>query len=283
MLRLVNRIRANTKRRWFKIYARGPPLAKSFKKIRFKQKEENMKLCQVLAIDSGIRNKSKSELTTLHRAAEKSELYAGLNRTYRPRDEEGEKFPDERQHASLKSKEVLAKLQDIMSEALDIELTKDVGNCSAKADIVVDGETVLKDVPVSYLLFLEKQLDDVFTFVNKMPILDPSEIWTFDPGQNLYRSEPVETTKTKKRMTPVVLYEATKEHPAQVKEVTEDIVVGSWSATKFSGALTADRKELLVSRIQKLQKAVKFAREEANSIEVTKKSASSALFGFILK
>lgn len=242
-----------------------------------------MKLCQVLAIDSGVRNKSKSELTALHRAAEKPELYAGLNRTYRPRDEEGEKFPDERQHASLKSKEVLSKLQEIMAEAMDTELTKDVGNCSAKANIEVDGTVILKDVPVSYLLYLEKQLDDVFTFVNKMPTLDASEVWTFDPGQNLFRSEPTETTKTKKRMTPVVLYEATDKHPAQVREVTEDVVVGSWSATKFSGALTADRKELLVSRIQRLQKAVKFAREEANSLEVEKKTASSALFDYLLK
>lgn len=242
-----------------------------------------MKLCQVLAIDSGVRNKSKSELTALHRSAEKPELYSGLNRTYRPKDEDGEKFPDERQHVALRSKEVLAKLKDIMSEALDIELTKDVGNCSAKADVKVGEEVVLKDVPVSYLLYLEKQLDDVFTFINKMPQLDASEAWSFDPGQNLHRSVPTETTKTKKKMTPVVLYEATREHPAQVREVTEDVAVGFWSATKFSGALTADRKEVLVSRIQQLQKAVKFAREEANSAEVEKKNASSALFNFILK
>jgi len=97
------------------------------------------------------------------------------------------------------------------------------------------------------------------------------------------RSVSVETTKTKKKMTPVVLYEATKEHPAQVKEVTEDVVVGFWSATKFSGALSGDRKEVLVSRIQQLQKAVKFAREEANGEVVEKKNASAALFGFLLK
>jgi len=242
-----------------------------------------MKLCQVLAIDSGIRSKAKTELTNLHRSAEKQELYSGLNRTYRPKDEDGEKFPDEKQHVALKSKEVLAKLQDIMSEALDIELTKDMGNCHAKASVVVEGQTILADMPVSYLLYLEKQLEDLNTFVTKMPILDPSELWTFDPGQNLMRSVSVETTKTKKKMTPVVLYEATKEHPAQVKEVTEDVVVGFWSATKFSGALSGDRKEVLVSRIQQLQKAVKFAREEANGEVVEKKNASAALFGFLLK
>jgi len=242
-----------------------------------------MKLCQVLAIDSGIRNKSKTELTTLHRSAEKPELYSGLTRTYRPKDEDGEKFPDERQHVALRSKEVLAKLQATLSEALDVELTKDFGNCHAKADVVVEGETILKDVPVSFLLYLEKQLEDVSTFISKMPTLDSSEMWTFDPGQNLYRSTSTETTKTKKRMTPVVLYEATKDHPAQVREMTEDIVVGFWNATKFSGALSADRKEVLVSRIQQLQKAVKFAREEANSVEVEKKSASSAIFNFLLK
>jgi hypothetical protein len=99
----------------------------------------------------------------------------------------------------------------------------------------------------------------------------------------LFRTAPVETTKTKKKTVPVVLYEATKEHPAQVREVTEDLVIGFWSGTKLSGALSADRKEMLMTRLQSLQKAVKFAREEANSITVEKKSATAEIFGFLFK
>ena len=37
-----------------------------------------------------------------------------------------------------------------------------------------------RDVPVTYLLFLEKQLVDLHTFVKKLPVLDASETWVFD-------------------------------------------------------------------------------------------------------
>lgn len=241
-----------------------------------------MKLCQVLAIDSGIRTKAKLELTALHRAAEKAELYNGVVRKYRPREEDGDKFPDETQVTQLRAKEVFKRLKEILSESYDIELTKDVGNLGALADVVVDGTAICEKVPVSYLLYLEKQLEDLNTFVVKMPVLDSAESWSWDPSQNQYRSANIETTKTKKKMTPVVLYPATVEHPAQVKESTEDVVVGNWVATKFSGAMRADEKEAILTRLQKLQHAVKFAREEANGTVVEKQKAAEKIFGYVL-
>lgn len=241
-----------------------------------------LKLCQALAIESSVRNKSREELTTLHRSAERPELYNGLDRKYQPKDEDGEKFPSENQRVQLTAKDVLAKLRSVLSESYNIELTKDAGNLLALADVKVDGAVLLEKVPVSYLLYLEKQLEDLNTFVKKMPILDASETWSWDPGQVLFRSVPVETAKTKKVMKAVVLYPHSDKHPAQVEKVTEDVVVGHWQTTKFTGALTVDRKELLLSKLAKLQQAVKFAREEANSVEVEKKNAADPLFNYLL-
>jgi len=51
---------------------------------------------------------------------------------------------------------------------------------------------LLADVPVTYLLFLEKQLTDLRTFVDKLPVLDPSVVWLQDPSSGDWRSEPAE-------------------------------------------------------------------------------------------
>jgi hypothetical protein len=61
----------------------------------------------------------------------------------------------------------------------------------------------------------------------------------------------------------------------------EDIVVGYWKTVKFSGALPASRIQDMLDRVEKLQQAVKFAREEANNAEVEEMKAGEVLFGYI--
>jgi hypothetical protein len=60
---------------------------------------------------------------------------------------------------------------------LDLAATQDFANTEAKASVVVDGQTILTDVPVPYLLFLEKQLQDVKTFVLSLPVLSIDKDW----------------------------------------------------------------------------------------------------------
>ena len=146
-------------------------------------------------------------------------------------------------------------------------LTKEVGNTVATADIVVDGEqdVLLAAVPVTYLLFLEKQLVNLRTFIDKLPVLDPSVAWSVDPATGDWRSSPVETVRTKKVPRNWVKAEATKEHPAQVEVYHEDVMVGTWETTRLSGALPATRKAVLSDRVSRLLTAVKYARERANS------------------
>ena len=123
-------------------------------------------------------------------------------------------------------------------------------------------------MPVTYLLFLEKQLVDLHTFVKKLPVLDAAESWTFDESADCYATEPVQTVRTKKVPRNHVKAEATEKHPAQVEVYYEDVTVGYWKTVKFSGALPAKRVNELLERVEKLQQAVKFAREEANGTEV---------------
>ncbi len=239
------------------------------------------KLNQIIAIEKGVKTSAFQELTEAHHLLQKPSLLAGISRTYQPKDEDGEQFPPEFTRVQASAETVIKDTARILTNLFDVTAAKDWANCEAKADITVDGRTLAVDVPATYLLFLEKQLTDLHTFIRKLPTLDPSETWTFDPSADAYVTEAVQTAKTKKVPRNHVKAEATDKHPAQVEVFHEDVVVGYWKTLKFSGALPAVRVKELLDRVDKLQQAVKFAREEANAIEAPDKKLGAGLFGYL--
>ncbi|MBD2666983.1 hypothetical protein B6N60_04164 [Richelia sinica FACHB-800] len=128
---------------------------------------------------------------------------------------------------------------------------------------------------------MEKQLQDIKTFIQALPVQDITEVWIENNQLDCYSTEAKYTTKTKRITKPVVLYEATKEHPAQVKEVSEDIPEGQWKTVKFTGAITRSQQNELLKKVDKLNRAIIFARETANSIEVEKKDVATPIFSYL--
>ena len=240
-----------------------------------------MKLNQIIAIEKGTKGRSLQELTEAHQTLQKPTLLAGISRTYRPKDEEGEQFPPESTRVQIKAEDIIRKISEGLTKLFDIVATKDWANCTAKADVVVDGKVLLSQIPATYLLFLEKQLVDLHTFIKKLPVLDSSETWAFDPSADCWATEPVQTVKTKKIPRNHVKAEATDKHPAQVEVYYEDVVVGGWRTIKFSSALPAQRINELLSRVEKLQEAVKFAREEANNLEIVEQKVGAKIFDYL--
>ena len=239
------------------------------------------KLNQIIAVEKGVKSKSFQELTEAHHAVQKPTLLSGLSRVYQPKDEEGEQLPPESTKVQIKSEEILRDTAATLTRLFDVTATKDWANCHAKADVTVDGQVLLRDVPVTYLLFLEKQLTDLNTFMKKLPVLDAAESWTFDASADCYRTDAVRTIRTRKLPRNHVKAEATDKHPAQVEVYHEDIVVGYWKTVKFSGALPAARVRELLERVEKLQKAVKMAREEANGVAVEPVKSGDKVFGYL--
>jgi hypothetical protein len=82
-------------------------------------------------------------------------------------------------------------------------------------------------------------------------------------------------------MQRLIAAEATKEHPAQVHLYQEDVADGRWKTIKFSGAIPASEVNVIVARIEKLQIAVKFAREEANRSEVKLQKTGDPLLKYV--
>lgn len=239
------------------------------------------KLNQIIAIEKGVKAASFQEIAQAQQVLQKAQALTGISRTYQPKDEEGEQFPPEFTRVQVSAEAVLKEASKTLTKLFDITATKDWANCSAKADIVVDGKAVATGVPATYLLFLEKQLADLQAFLRKLPVLDAAETWTFDTASDCYVTAPVQTAKTKKIPRNHVKAEATEKHPAQVEVYYEDIVVGYWKTLKFSGALPASRVKDLLERVDKLQDAVKFAREEANAMETAEKKIGDALLGYV--
>ena len=144
------------------------------------------KLNQIIAIQAGKKSQAKETITEAHHVLKKPELLSGLVRTYQPRDENGEPQPDERKQIQVKVNDLIRKVSGDLAEMFDIVATQDLANCQAKADVVVDGRTLLKDVPVTHLLFLEKQMVDLRTFIDGLPTLDPAEDWEYKPEFDSY-------------------------------------------------------------------------------------------------
>src|SRR5690348_9552560 len=108
-----------------------------------------MKLNQVIAIEKGTKSRSLQQITEAHHTLQKPALLAGISRTYRPKDEEGEQFPPEATKVQVKAEDIIRQTSEAMTKLFDIIATKDWSNCKAKADVVVDGKTLLKDVPAT--------------------------------------------------------------------------------------------------------------------------------------
>ena len=239
------------------------------------------RLNQIIAIEKGIKSQSFSELTDAHHALQKPALLAGISRTYRPKDEEGETLPPESVKVQVRAGEILRDTAAVLTKLFDVTAAKDWANCRAVADVTVDGAVLMAKVPATYLLFLEKQLTDLHTFVKKLPVLDSSETWGFDSSADSWATEPVQTVKTKKIPRNHVKAEATDKHPAQVEVYYEDVTVGHWRTVKFSGALPGKTVNEMLERVEKLQQSVKFAREEANNLEAENQKVGEKFFQYL--
>ena len=240
------------------------------------------KLCQIIAVASGKRSRAGSQSTKICRTlTDKPEMLAGLTRVYERKEEDGDMFPTESKSVQYTVAQAIQDMRAVYEDVFNAVAAQDNTNCVAKADIVVDGKPLIKDVPVTHLLFLEKQLKEINEFVSKIPTLNPAQVWKDDKTTGFYRSETVKTVKTKKVPRNHVLAEATEHHPAQVQMYNEDIVQGYWATTDFSGCIPATEKQAMLARVIKMQEAVKFAREQANGTDVVDLKTGGPILGYI--
>lgn len=240
------------------------------------------KLNQVVAIEKDAKETALKAVTEHYHTMQKAGLFSGIKRTYVPfKDEPEHQIPSETTNVTMKIKEILDEVSKSFIRLFDVTATKEWGNTAAVADVTVNGKVIVAKAPVSYLLFLEKQIVNLRTVVTKLPTLDPTENWHYNEHEGVYETAVAKTLKTKKTMQRFIKAEATDKHPAQVETYNEDVPIGTWSTVKLSGAIPpTDLKEYL-ARIDALLVALKEAREEANNLEVEDRNLGEQVFGYL--
>jgi hypothetical protein len=243
-----------------------------------------MKLSQVVALVKDRKENAKNLLTEAYKTAQKRDSFDGLTRTFRPLLEGEASVPTESKRAANSVTALLESIRQPLQVALDTVLTQDVGNKAASADVNVnvgDLRLTLSNVPATHLLFLEKQLGDLHTFVKALPTLDPNVEWVQDNATGNWRSVPSKTLRTRKVSKSVVLLAPTKEHPGQAQLVNEDIPVIEVETVTSTGAIPEARKAEILRRITAFKEAVVQARETANAQDVVQQREGEQIFDFI--
>lgn len=243
-------------------------------------------LGQVVAIQKDVLKSTTRQLTDAHHALQKPAMLEGLSREYQPRFEDGEQLPAEHQRVQATVKEMVDATRDALVRMFDATAARDYTNgpggpTEALADVKVDGEVLVAKAPVPYLLYLEKQLTDLETFARKLPTHDPATDWTLESPRGVWKAAPVQTSRTVQVPRANVIVPATPQHPAQVQTYAENVVTGIWTLVKKTGSIPIAEQAALVGRIQKLQRAVHIAREEANRAEALEPQVGARVLEYI--
>lgn len=240
-----------------------------------------MKLHAFVALLNGKKTKNLGEIGELHKRNQKAELFNGKTRTYRPLDDNDEKLPSETVALQEDAAKQVDRASQLWANWMNIVMTVDTGSTKTLGTVTVDGKAIISDVPVITLIFLEQQLNDIRKYYDTLPVLDTNYKWAYDTNKGCWVTTPIEKNRSVKKKEAITLAVATDKHPAQVQLVDVDKWVGVFTETAMSSALPRDVKRSYVDRIDKLIDAVKKAREEANSIDVTERKEIQSIFDYI--
>lgn len=243
-------------------------------------------LHELLAVEQDLKGQAAKILVETQQVFGKPEAFKGSITSTVPFSEaEAHLGTEDREELTTTVEDRLNYTADALARYWDAVAQKEATNQAAKADIVVDGVTLAKDVPATMLLGLETKLTQFRLAISAMPTLDAKVAWQPAPSVRKGAFVAVNDSKsfrTRKIVKPVVLYEATKEHAAQVKEVSEDVNWATVTKKHFSGAVSSARASEILSRTDKLLRAVKAARQRANKQEVVDMKVGQALLKYAL-
>jgi len=180
--------------------------------------------------------------------------------------------------------EKLSYVEDAAIKYFDVVLQKEKTNQAAVADLEVDGQVLATGLPATFLLGLETKLKFIRGMYEAIPTLDPGIEWDPDTSEKsgVYKTvHPDEKFKTAKTFQFRILVPPTDKHPAQVEKWEEQIPVGKYTTTAWSGKLSPGKKAYILGRIDKLIQAAKQARMRANNIDVVSMIIGEKIFDFI--
>lgn len=245
------------------------------------------KLHEILAVE-GTKEKVVNKLLkeSLH-TLNKETLFSGAVRKLEMfREEDKNSENTDYQELTTTVDENLEYLIKPISEWLDVVFTKEKTNQEARADLVVNGQTLGTNIPATFLLGLETKLVKIREVYEAIPTLLPGTKWIPDnQNRNGVFIAAHDTVQMKSKKDPEfrVVVEATPHHPAQVEKVDRTLDVGRYVTTLYSGRMTPLEKANRLTRIDELLSAVKSARMRANNVNIITDNIGNTLLDFINK
>jgi len=177
---------------------------------------------------------------------------------------------------------VLGELRGEVSPLFDLLFQIDKTNMEAVGTIEV-GNLKLDNIPTTHLLQLEKNLELVRAVLVELPTHDAKYAWEADQerGHGVFRTESVKTYRTTKKVRHEVIVAPTKEHRAEIREMTEDVVTGEVTKQHWSGKSTVRDKNVLLSKMDDLLVTIKKSLAHANRVEHNTSEVSKAIFDYL--
>lgn len=240
-------------------------------------------LGQVVAIEFDVRKSAKRRLTDAYHALQKPALLEGITGEYTPAVDEGEELPKEELRVQATVEEMIKATRDTLVSLFDATAAKDFTNATghAHADIVVGEQTLVEKAPVPYILWLDKQLDDLQTFAERIPTHSPATTWELAESRGVWKSAPVKTVRQVQQHKVITLAAATQHHQAQAQVVAEPVTAGTWTRIKYTGTVPVARREEILRRIATLKLALRAAREEANRVEAVEPLVGARVLSYL--
>ena len=243
-------------------------------------------LHELLAVETGLsETANRIQKETTKKLATKETIFSGMVKAH-------QLFDESLQHLTQATE--VKEVQTTATEQLDyackeigrywdVTLQKEDANQRAKADIIIEGTVIAKDIPAIVLLSMEKKLTSLLAMYNALPTLDASKSWIEAkdyaiPGvfvtKNQRENQQSIVTKDWKEVAP-----ATHEFQAQMKQVETTTVVGKFTIDEYSGTLTSIDKAEKIQRLTALIRSVRTARQRANTtaVDTTKRFANDLL------
>lgn len=249
------------------------------------------KLHELLAVEPDAEGKAKGILAgTISTLRNKEQLFSGQTRTLTLFANNGENSVE---NEAIEAKErinrpVAAIVPDnlnyvavALADYYDVLFQKNLTNNEAKADIVLDGVVIVKDVPATFLLTAETRLvKEIRPLILEIPTLDPAVQWTLDEniGRGIYRSDKTTTLKTQTDVEHVRLQQSTDKHADTFTQKSIVKNIGKYEDQKFSGLITSADKARYLENLDRLIRAIKEARQRANTQEVSTEKIGDLLF-----
>lgn len=168
-------------------------------------------------------------------------------------------------------------------KAFDVYAQKEKTNQSAKSDLIVNGDVLIKDCPATMLLGLETKLKILRGALLSIKTNNRALGWVAAAQPNVWAARRDEKFITKKVQRERVVIQPTEHQPGQFTTYTEDVQVGKKITTHYSGLIDPQTKSDYIARVDILLRAAKKARQRANQQDVdTKFKVGKVIKNFIL-